>query len=279
MFSRASSLLCGYHSTVCSRVFSPVWGLEAPRSISQLGCKEVGKEHFHWERSHWVFLCRTSPLGGAHWVSPVVWTHKVHCWWHCPQSHLNHGNAGRQSQCPSGTMLKKHRFVGALKSWLTRKDPDAGRDWGQGEKGTTEDEMAGMASPTQWAWVWVNSGSWWWTGRPGVLQFMGSQRVGHDWVTELNWTEVTSVVPDSLWLSNREWGCTRKPFACMLTVRPLWQTQARSWVHPRLLGPHSSPFRLSPFSLPQFSPRLSAEAHVSGLTPVCTSRHASQAGV
>ena len=41
-----------------------------------------------------------------------------------------------------------------------------------------------MASPTQWTWVWVNSGSWWWTGRPGVLQSMGSQRVGHDWTTE-----------------------------------------------------------------------------------------------
>ena len=38
--------------------------------------------------------------------------------------------------------------------------------------------------------VWVNSGSWWWTGRPGVLRFMGLQRVGHDWVTELNWTEL-----------------------------------------------------------------------------------------
>ena len=43
-----------------------------------------------------------------------------------------------------------------------------------------------MASLTQWTWVWVNSGSWWWTGRPGVLRFMGSQRVGHDWATELN---------------------------------------------------------------------------------------------
>jgi len=42
-----------------------------------------------------------------------------------------------------------------------------------------------MASPTQWTWVWVNSRSWWWTGRPGVLWFMGSQRVGHDWATEL----------------------------------------------------------------------------------------------
>ena len=46
-----------------------------------------------------------------------------------------------------------------------------------------------VASLTQWTWVWVNSGSWWWTGRPGVLQFTGSQRVGHNWVTELNWTE------------------------------------------------------------------------------------------
>ena len=44
-----------------------------------------------------------------------------------------------------------------------------------------------MASPTQWTWVWVDSGGWWWTGRPGMLQFMGSQRVGHDWATELNW--------------------------------------------------------------------------------------------
>ena len=45
-----------------------------------------------------------------------------------------------------------------------------------------------MASLTQWTWVWVNSGSWWWTGRPGVLWFMGLQRVRHDWATELNWS-------------------------------------------------------------------------------------------
>ena len=44
-----------------------------------------------------------------------------------------------------------------------------------------------MASPTQWTWVCVDSGSWWWTGRPGMLQFIRSQRVRHDWVTELNW--------------------------------------------------------------------------------------------
>ena len=46
-----------------------------------------------------------------------------------------------------------------------------------------------MALPTLWTWVWVNSRSLWWTGRPGVVRFMGSQRVGHDWATELNWTE------------------------------------------------------------------------------------------
>ena len=46
-----------------------------------------------------------------------------------------------------------------------------------------------MASPTWWTWVWVSSRSWWWTGRPGMLQSMGSQRVRHDWANELNWTE------------------------------------------------------------------------------------------
>ena len=44
-----------------------------------------------------------------------------------------------------------------------------------------------MASRTRWMWVWVNSRNWWWTERPGVLHFMGSQRVGHDWVTDLIW--------------------------------------------------------------------------------------------
>ena len=47
-----------------------------------------------------------------------------------------------------------------------------------------------MASLTQWTWVWVDSSSWWWTGRPGVLRFVGSQRVRHDWATELNWTKL-----------------------------------------------------------------------------------------
>ena len=72
-----------------------------------------------------------------------------------------------------------------------------------------------MASETQWTWVWVNSGSWWWTRRPGMLQSVGSQRVGHDWATELNWTELNWIKtirkassPDMLWFykwSHRSW--------------------------------------------------------------------------
>ena len=77
-----------------------------------------------------------------------------------------------------------------VKSWLTGKDSDAGRDWGVGGEGDDRGWDGWMASPTWWTWVWVNSRSWWWTGRPGMLRFMGWQRVGHDWVTELNWTDV-----------------------------------------------------------------------------------------
>ena len=51
-----------------------------------------------------------------------------------------------------------------------------------------------MVSPTRWTWVWINHGSWWWTGRPGILQSMGSQRVGHDWATELNATTLITLV-------------------------------------------------------------------------------------
>ena len=75
-----------------------------------------------------------------------------------------------------------------VKSWLIGKDPDAGRDWGQEEKGMTEDEMAGWhhrLNAHEFGWTRI----WWWTARPGVLRFMWSQRVGHDWTTELNWAE------------------------------------------------------------------------------------------
>ena len=71
------------------------------------------------------------------------------------------------------------------KNWLLRKAPNAGKDW----EGDNRGWNVWMASPTQWMWVWANSKSWWWTGKPGMLQSMGLQRVGHGWATELNWTE------------------------------------------------------------------------------------------
>ena len=64
---------------------------------------------------------------------------------------------------------------------------------GAGGEGDDRGWDGWMASLTQWTWLWVNSGSWWWTGRPGVLRFMGLQRVGHDWVTELNWSEMSEI--------------------------------------------------------------------------------------
>ena len=60
---------------------------------------------------------------------------------------------------------------------------------GEGGEGDDRGWDGWMASPTRWTWIWVNSRSWWWRGRPGVLWFMGSQRVGPDWGTELNWSK------------------------------------------------------------------------------------------
>ena len=73
-----------------------------------------------------------------------------------------------------------------VKSWLIGKDPDAGKVKAGGE-GDDRGWDGWMASLTRWTWVWVNSGRQWWTGWPGVLWFMGLQRVGHYWVTKLNW--------------------------------------------------------------------------------------------
>ena len=94
------------------------------------------------------------------------------------------------------------------KNWLIWKDPDTGKDWRQEETGTTEDEMVGWHHQLNGHEL-VSSGSWWWTGRPGVLQSMGSQRVGQNRVTELNWTEHINTVVGKLfhtriWVHNSE---------------------------------------------------------------------------
>ena len=81
----------------------------------------------------------------------------------------------------------------------------------------------------RWMWVWVNFGSWWWTGRPGVLQFMGSQRVGHNWATELNWTELLYNIVMVL------------PY---INMNPPWVYMcSQSWT-PSHLPPHTIPLGL-----------------------------------
>ena len=107
-----------------------------------------------------------------------------------------------------GLMLKlKLQYFGHL-MWRT----DWKRPWCWERLKAWEGDSRGwdgwMASPTQWTWVWASSVSWWWTGMNGLLQFMGSQRVRHDWATELNWSEVLS----SLWRPHYKWK------SCLCTI-------------------------------------------------------------
>ena len=125
-------------------------------------------------------------------------------------------------------------------------------------------------SPTRWTWVWVNSESWWWTGRPGVLQLMGSQRVGHDWVTKLNWTELESPSGDagrvrvvsSVWhgSGDRCWSSwARQTCSSEVSSKPLLQVtprhhqggrQGKTWAS---MCPGSSSYSCGCFSWTAFS--------------------------
>ena len=106
----------------------------------------------------------------------------------CPSSTLTHVNSSTLATwCEELTHLKI--------SWCWERLRAGGEGDDRGWDGW-------MASLTRWAWVWVNSRSWWWTGRPGVLRFTWSQRVRHDWATELNWTDVVNNVLNT---KNKNW--------------------------------------------------------------------------
>ena len=119
-----------------------------------------------------------------------------------------------------GLMLKlKLQYFGHLmrRTGSLEKTLMLGKIEGRGE-GDDRGWDGWMASPTQWTWVWVNSGSWWWTGRPGMLWFMGSQRAGHDWMTELNWTE--TVLCKECLISNNCAGWSHFSYKSIFTLFP-----------------------------------------------------------
>ena len=107
----------------------------------------------------------------------------------------------KEDQCsPEGLILKlKLQYFGHLmwradsleKPWCWERLRAGGEGDDRGWDGW-------MASPTLWTSVWVDSGSWWWTGRPGVLRFMGLQKVKHDWAAELNWTVIAIIIMNSI---------------------------------------------------------------------------------
>ena len=107
----------------------------------------------------------------------------------CKEIQLVHSKGDQSWVFSEALMVKLKLQYIAAKSWLIRRL----WCWEGLEAGGEGDDRGWdgwMASPTWWTWVWVNSGSWWCTGRPGVLQFMGSQRVAHKWVTELSKCQV-----------------------------------------------------------------------------------------
>ena len=124
------------------------------------------------------------------------WAPKSWCFWtvvlektlesplDCKETHPVNPKGNQSWYSLEGLMLKlKHQYLATWCEQLTHWK----RLWyWEGLKAECD---GWMVSLTWWTWVWVSSGSWWWTGKPGMLQSMGSQRVGHDWVTELNWTD------------------------------------------------------------------------------------------
>ena len=104
-----------------------------------------------------------------------------------------------------------------------------------------------MASLTRWTWVWVNSRSWWWTGRPGMLWFMGSQRVEHDWATELNCTH-TSGLKNKTMTCHRDkkfWGCILDELYWKKQI--FFSTCKKSRNHKKLCFLVCFPFILGPY--------------------------------
>ena len=113
----------------------------------------------------------------------------------CKEIQLVHPKGNQSWMFIRGTDAEAETPVLTLAIWCEEpthwKRPWCWQRLKAGGKGDDRGWDGWIASLTQWIWVWVVSGSWWWTEKPGVLQSMGLQRVGHDWATELNWLSLT----------------------------------------------------------------------------------------
>jgi len=121
------------------------------------------------------------------------WAQKNGCFFNCGVGELLGvpGTARRSNQSILKEISPECSLEGLLLKLKLQYFGHLMRCWERlkaGGKGDDRGWDGWMASPTRWTWFWADSGSWWWTGRPGVLWFMGLQRVGHDWATALNWT-------------------------------------------------------------------------------------------
>ena len=135
-------------------------------TVKKAECRRIDAFELWFEENSWEFLELQGDPTSPFWrrsALGLLW--KEWCW--------SWNSSTLATSCKELTHWKRHWCWEGLGA---REGDDRGWDgW--------------MASLTRRTWVWVNSGSWWWTGRPGVLWFMGSQRVGHDWATDLIWSE------------------------------------------------------------------------------------------
>ena len=139
----------------------------------------------------WELDCEESsvPKNWCFWT--VVLEKSLESLWDCKEIQPVHSKGGQPGCSLEGMMLKlKLQYFGHLMQRVDSLEKTLVLGGIEGRRRRGWQRMRWLDGITDW-WtcVWVNSGSWWWTGRPGVLRFMRSQRVGHNWATELNWTE------------------------------------------------------------------------------------------
>ena len=197
-----------------------LWG-GAPKSLQMMTAAMKLKDIAPWKKSYYQprehikkqrhYFASKGPSSQSYgFSSSHVWCEswaikKAECWridafelWCWRRLLRIPWTARRSNQSILKEIIPKYSLEGllgwnsnTLANWCEEpthlKRPWHWERWKAGGEGDNREWDGWMASLTRWTWVWVNSGSWWWTGRPGVLWSVRSQRAGHGWATELNW--------------------------------------------------------------------------------------------